>query len=117
MNAHPNSIEPRDSRRRLTIGRLMLWVLAAGLVFGVGTLLNREWPFRGWVGGDVNLGILCAILYLPVLPALFLWRKRVAREPLGSQRRLFVFLTLGFLGWLAVIFFTFWSILKSIRLL
>jgi hypothetical protein len=112
IDAYPQ----RQERPRPTIKRLMVLVLVAGLVFGAAAALRRDWPFSRWLGGTANLGMLLVILYLPILPAMLIWQSKAARQSSDKQRRAVFWLLLSFVGWIAAVYVTFRSALRSIGL-
>src|SRR5438309_71210 len=102
-----DSLPRRATRPRPTIARLMTRVLVAAIVLAAVAGLVRQWPFRSWLGGVVNLGIVCVILYLPVLPGLLIWQRRLSRRRPERHRRALILLVLCYLGWLGAAFVTF----------
>lgn len=106
----------RTSRPRSNLNRLMVWILIAGLVLGMAASLLRLWPDWRAHGGVVGLGVVCALLYLPVLPALLVWQMRSPRGTWEPTHRVVVLLVLSFLAWLVAVFLTFRWLLGSIGL-
>ncbi len=110
------TLRPRTSRPRPTLARLMFWIAGIAVVLSLVASMVRLRPYWLPHGGSVHLGILCALLYLPVLPALLVWQICVPRHRAERHGRVVVFLVLCFLGWLGAIALTFRSLLSSIGL-
>jgi hypothetical protein len=94
----------------------MLWVLCAALLLGMAGTLLRQWPFDDGLGGTLRLGLLCGILYLPVLPGLLIWKMKSSQPDRERFRLVVVLLLLCFVAWLGALFLTFRAILRAIGL-
>lgn len=106
----------RASRPRPTVTRLMMWVLIAALVLGIATSFIRLWPSWSRHGGAFQLGSLCVVLYLPVLPGLLIWKMRAPSGTWERTTNLVLFLVLCFFAWIGAVFLAFRSLLDSIGL-
>src|SRR5262249_18503626 len=110
------SLRPSATRPRPTIARLMTRVFIAAVLFAMVSGLIRQWPFRNWLGGGVNLGIVLVLFFLPILPALLIWQRNLSRHRRENHRRAVILHVLCYLGWLGAIVVTFRSILGSLGL-
>src|SRR3569833_1566369 len=110
------TLGPRTSRPRTSLAKLMFWIAAIAVLLGlVGNMIVLR-PYWLPHGGTVHLGILCALLYLPVLPALLAWQILVPRRNTDRHWRVVILLVLSFLGWLGAIALTFRALLGPLGL-
>ena len=110
------TLPPRSSRTRPTVARLMLWILCAALLFGMAGTLLRQWPFDNRFGGTIRLGLLCGILYLPVIPGLLIWKMKSSQPDRERFRRVVILLVLCFVAWLGALGLTVRAILRGLGL-